>query len=70
MCDAVGAVRTIDPAACRARVEERFSVGQMADGYVALYERLLDRPRRRSSIDMGVRQPSEPGDADKSLAVA
>jgi glycosyltransferase involved in cell wall biosynthesis len=72
MCEAVKAVRDIDPGVCRAHVEERFGVGQMTDGYLRLYERVLDRPRRRSSIDAGVGPPgeAEAGDADKSLAVA
>ncbi len=45
---ALGHVREIDRAACRRRVEERFSVEQMVANHVELYERaaagLLDEP--------------------------
>ncbi|HET9006821.1 MAG TPA: glycosyltransferase, partial [Actinomycetes bacterium] len=33
----------IDPAACRRSVEERFSAGTMAEGYLRLYRELLAR---------------------------
>ena len=39
--DAVDRVGALDRAACRARVAERFSVGRMADRYLALYRSLL-----------------------------
>ena len=38
---AADAVRTVDPAACRASVEEFFSVGRMARDYLALIDRIL-----------------------------
>ena len=38
---AVGRLDTIDRAACRARVAERFTVEAMADAYLALYRRIL-----------------------------
>lgn len=38
---AVGRLATIDPAACRRNVEQRFSAEQMARGYEAVYERLV-----------------------------
>lgn len=38
---ATQAVDTIDPAACRTRIEEEFSATRMVERYVALYERLL-----------------------------
>jgi glycosyltransferase involved in cell wall biosynthesis len=44
---AVRAVDRLDRAACRAHVEANFSVGRMADGYEALYRKLL-RPRLRA----------------------
>jgi glycosyltransferase involved in cell wall biosynthesis len=38
---ATEAVGAIDPAVCRARIEEEFSAERMVERYVALYERLL-----------------------------
>jgi glycosyltransferase involved in cell wall biosynthesis len=40
---AIARVGEIDRAACRARVAARFSVERMADGYLALYERIVGR---------------------------
>ena len=40
---AVAKIGTIDRAACRAAVAARFSVARMADRYIALYRRILDR---------------------------
>jgi glycosyltransferase involved in cell wall biosynthesis len=42
----VRAVERLDRRACRADVEARFSIGVMADGYEALYRRLLADGRR------------------------
>jgi len=39
--EAVGRLDEIDPAACRARVEERFTARRMAEDYVALYGRAI-----------------------------
>ena len=39
--EAVGRLDELDRAACRAHVEEHFSVERMVDGYLAVYERLL-----------------------------
>ena len=33
----------IDPAACRARVDERFTKERMVEGYEAVYRRILER---------------------------
>lgn len=41
MAEAVSRVSRIDRAACRARVVGRFSAAAMADGYEAVYERVL-----------------------------
>ena len=41
MSEAVGRVRQLDRAACRRRVEERFSPATMADGYERVYADLL-----------------------------
>jgi glycosyltransferase involved in cell wall biosynthesis len=38
---ALGRVEHLDPAACRAHAAERFSLGVMAERYVAVYSRLL-----------------------------
>jgi glycosyltransferase involved in cell wall biosynthesis len=40
LVEAIAAVRTLSPAACRARVEELFSAEAMVRGYEALYERV------------------------------
>lgn len=37
---------SLDRAACRASVEERFTVSRMAENYIALFDRLLQRERR------------------------
>lgn len=39
--EALGRVDAFDPAACRRRVQERFSARRMAEAYLALYRRLL-----------------------------
>jgi glycosyltransferase involved in cell wall biosynthesis len=43
MAAAVKRVGEIDRAACRRRVEERFSTERMVDGYEALFSRISDR---------------------------
>jgi glycosyltransferase involved in cell wall biosynthesis len=40
---AIGAARTLSPADCRARVEERFSAAAMVRGYETVYERAIDK---------------------------
>lgn len=40
-CAAVGRVGEIDPRACRARVEERYSSDRMVEGYERVYTRVL-----------------------------
>jgi glycosyltransferase involved in cell wall biosynthesis len=45
LVDAVKRVRTIDRAACRRLVEERFTVERMVDGYEAIYRSLVSVPR-------------------------
>lgn len=51
--EALGRVREIDRTGCRRRVEKRFTVDRMVDGYVAVYERVLrawaGRPDRTTS---------------------
>lgn len=43
---AVDRLDEISRAACRRRVEERFTVDRMVDGYLAVYRRLLEGPNR------------------------
>jgi len=42
LVEAAGGLDRIERAACRRRVEERFSVGRMVEDYEALYRRILD----------------------------
>ena len=53
MLDAVPRVASLDRAACRALVEQRFSVEAMADGYERVYRRLVSARDRglRVSVD-------------------
>jgi glycosyltransferase involved in cell wall biosynthesis len=44
--EAVGRTRDIDRAACRAVFEQRFGAERMAADYLAIYDRLIDRPER------------------------
>lgn len=44
MCDAVEQVDAIEPAACRRRVEQRFSASAMTAGYEQLFEQLVSQP--------------------------
>ena len=46
---AVRAAKTLDRAAVRASVEERFDADRMVDDYLALYRRVVDRHGRRAS---------------------
>jgi hypothetical protein len=45
MIEAVGRVGDLDRRACRRHVEERFSSATMADGYLAVYDRIARRER-------------------------
>ena len=49
MAAAVGRLDTILPQRCREHVQAHFDAGQMVDGYVALYERMLFRSRKRGT---------------------
>lgn len=77
LLDAVKRVDHIDRAACRRWVEERFSVGRMADEYETVYRALLEarpgvvRPRGRVAAslddhDFGGTVPAPDLDADVS----
>jgi glycosyltransferase involved in cell wall biosynthesis len=50
MVAAVRRVDRIDPRRCREHVAERFSVARMADGYLALYKRILETTSRRAAL--------------------
>lgn len=43
-CAAVSRVDTIEPAACRSRVQARYAKDRMIDGYEAVYQRLVTSP--------------------------
>ena len=43
LADAVGELFALDRAACRRSAEERFNTSRMADDYVRVYERLVER---------------------------
>jgi glycosyltransferase involved in cell wall biosynthesis len=47
LADAIGQLGRIERAACRADFERRFTVERMADGYEALYRRVLEPLRER-----------------------
>lgn len=51
MADAIAAAATLDPAACRAAAESRFSVERMADEYFALYRRLIDTSKQTAGLE-------------------
>src|SRR3954452_2639936 len=44
MADAVEECANIDPAACRAHVESKFSPATMAEAYLRIYEDVADMP--------------------------
>ena len=52
MVEAVRHVRSIDPRRCRSHVERRFDVPVMVDGYLEVYERILEtvRPERLTTV--------------------
>jgi glycosyltransferase involved in cell wall biosynthesis len=72
MADAVADVGRIDPARCREHVARNFSPEIMTDGYLRVYDELLERPRRRSAlvIDEAVSHAIRGEDSDEALAVA
>jgi glycosyltransferase involved in cell wall biosynthesis len=49
MVEAVGRIGAIDRRACRAHVEERFSVAAMADGYERAYRALAEERLPRAA---------------------
>jgi glycosyltransferase involved in cell wall biosynthesis len=58
--EAIARARHLDPAACRAHVEERFSVPALAAGYEAVYRRVLAEATRPLP-GSGVPAPAAPG---------
>lgn len=49
MVEAIGAIDTISPAACRAAAERRFDLRATQNAYLSLYQRMLqDKPLRRT----------------------
>jgi glycosyltransferase involved in cell wall biosynthesis len=69
MAEAVGRLDSIDPYACRQHVTDRFSPSVMTRGYLRVYDWLLDRPHRKSSIEVEA-TPRDSLDADSGEAVA
>jgi glycosyltransferase involved in cell wall biosynthesis len=64
MVAALDRVHRISPEACRLRVEQHFSVGRMADDYLAAYELILEASRvRRVRTWHLLRSPSKIGPA-------
>ena len=62
LLDAIEVIDTLDRAACRTAVEQRFSAEAMVASHVALYERLLRRTGRieRSSASELITTPPKP----------
>jgi glycosyltransferase involved in cell wall biosynthesis len=54
MAAAIGRLGELDPAACRARTEERFGVDAVVDGYEAVYRRAMERGRAETAPPAGV----------------
>lgn len=54
MCDAVEQVGAIEPAACRRRVEQRFSAAAMTADYEQLFERLGSQPSRQEQAAVAI----------------
>ena len=53
MVEAIGAVGTLDREACRASVRRRFSVDRMVEGYLEVYEAVINRGQRALSAVAG-----------------
>jgi glycosyltransferase involved in cell wall biosynthesis len=72
MVEAVHAARRIDPHACREHVRRHFSPERMTEGYVSIYEALVNEPRIEFVLDAGTRTMSDDGDPDagRTLAIA
>ncbi len=51
LVDAIGLARKLSPAACRARVEQRFSARAMVEGYERVYEQAIKSPLIFSGSD-------------------
>jgi len=62
MARAVDQVHTIDPAYCRARMEQRFDAPAMADRYLELYESVLAAPGAKVATAV---QTAEGGQSEK-----
>ena len=53
LADAAGRIATLDRGACRAAVEERFSLPRMVRDHVELYERVLANPASTRELHLG-----------------
>ncbi|MHB8870433.1 MAG: glycosyltransferase [Thermoleophilia bacterium] len=67
----VGSLAAIDRSACRRWVEEHFSVDRMVDGYMAVYERVLDLSAREDHRPWGYYKvlEDEPNHKTKRIVV-
>jgi glycosyltransferase involved in cell wall biosynthesis len=71
MADAVARLDKIDPYECRQHVTDRFSPSVMTRGYLRVYDWMLDRSGRRSSIEVDATpQPALDEDTGEAVAVA
>ncbi|MDQ0893396.1 glycosyltransferase family 4 protein [Agromyces ramosus] len=72
LVDGLRRASSLDRGACRASVEERFTAAQMAQHYVALFERLLqqERQRRGEGTRAAVPLPTERARAAATVASA
>ncbi|GAB7006809.1 glycosyltransferase family 4 protein [Nocardioides sp. AN3] len=59
LTDAVGRIPILDRRACRAAMEERFSLPRMVRDHVDLYERVLANPASTHGLRLGDRLPVE-----------
>jgi glycosyltransferase involved in cell wall biosynthesis len=61
MIAAVGRIARLDPAECRRHVQNHFSTSSMAGKYSELYQRIINRRRRRQPVaPTGTRFPEAP----------
>jgi glycosyltransferase involved in cell wall biosynthesis len=70
MAECVSECVRIDAGECRTHVEESFSPASMTEGYVDVYEQVLDRPRWTKSIVVDIDLGEHSAASDEAAAVA
>ncbi len=70
MADAVSAVPSIDPARCREHVRQNFAPAMMAERYLRIYERVIERAGRKAGTPRLDPAAERRDGAGKPLAVA